>query len=308
MNSSCVLSVVLDCRWTVTGLAEVIVMDILVSTGSLPWLPLDKRIRAIAAAGADGLELLLTPRLLHHDPTALAQQARQLGVPVRAVHAVLRLRRDCTISELQASVRFAQALPDCTVLVIHPPQPVTQTHRWVQALQAARMETGAPLRIAVETPGQHTAQDRPVPYDDGEFFLRFVEEWDLAITADTAHIASLGWDLLGFLRRCLPRLAHVHLSDATDQNFGLALANALLRDHRLPGTGCLPLDTFLRALCQSTYQGYVTLELSPIPLFALRLRSTVQRLERALAAVRRSLDDPRDRAPSSIPGSTPETN
>ncbi|MCX2725928.1 sugar phosphate isomerase/epimerase [Thermomicrobium sp. 4228-Ro] len=283
-------------------------MQVLFSTGSLPWLPLNERFRIIAAAGADGIELLLTPHLIHRDPFGLAQRARDFGVPIRAVHAVLAPWRDCTTSELRDSVHFAQTLPDCTVVVVHPPRPIAHAHYWLRALQAARMERDARLKVGVEILGQHTATDRPAPYDSIELFLRFVEEWDLAITFDTAHAASLGWDLVPSLHSCLPRLAHVHLSDAHDRDFKFALANALLRDHRLPGSGRLALGSVLRTLRSSGYARSLTLELSPVPLFAVRPRLIVQRLAGAIAAVRQWLNDPRDPSPSSIPGSTPETN
>jgi sugar phosphate isomerase/epimerase len=150
--------------------------------------------------------------------------------------------------------------------------------------------------------------DRPVPFDNLDFFLRFAEEWDTGITLDTAHVTSLGWDLLETVYRCNRRLTHVHLSDALDRNFRFALANALLRDHRLPGTGCLPLTELLAVLQRSGYHGHLTLELSPFAVLAVRERTVIERLAAAIRSVRQALDRSSDRSPSPKHSSSPEAN
>ncbi|MCX7623276.1 MAG: sugar phosphate isomerase/epimerase [Thermomicrobium sp.] len=283
-------------------------MHILVSTGSLPWLGLEDRFRLIAEAGADGVELLLDRRLLRRDPRELAAQAQRLGVPIRSVHAVLHLTRESTSQEVRDSARFARALPDCEVLVVHPPRRLERVREWYLALQEGRTTGDRRLALAAETLGQHSRADRPVPFDSLDHFLRFTEEWDLGIVFDVAHAASLGWDLAGALRRCRPRLVNVHVSDALDRNFRLVLANALIRDHRLPGTGRLPLAELLQMLRRSGYGGNVTLELSPLLLFAPRKRSVRERLARAVATVRSYAEDRSSRSRTSRRGTTPDTH
>lgn len=269
-------------------------MEILVSTGSLPWLPLDERFRLAREAGADGVELLLTPGLVHRDPARITTTSQREGVPIRVVHAVLRLRSpsgERLKEDLVVSARFAEKLPDCRVLVIHPPRHTSLRH-WIEGIRTmARHSTGR-VTLALETPGQHHPADRPVPFDSLEYFLRFAEEWQVGIAFDTAHAASLGWDLLAALRAGFPKLAVIHLSDATADDWRVGLLNGLLRDHRLPGSGVLPLGASLQLLTKLGFHGFVTLEFSPFALFSLRKRSLERRLADAIRFVRQAGESP----------------
>lgn len=76
------------------------------------------------------------------------------------------------------------------------------------------------------------------------------------------------------------RLRHVHLSDS----------NLTGRDeHRLPGTGKLPLERFLSALARSDYPGVVSLELKPWPLGAPDPATILEKMRGALEFTRGAL-------------------
>ncbi len=148
-------------------------MEILVSTGSLPWLPLDERFRLAREPGADGVELLLTPGLVHRDPARITTTSQREGVPIRVVHAVLRLRSpsgERLKEDLVVSARFAEKLPDCRVLVIHPPRHTSLRH-WIEGIRTMTRYSTGRVTLALETPGQHHPADRPVPFDSLEYFF-----------------------------------------------------------------------------------------------------------------------------------------
>lgn len=286
-------------------------MQLLVSTGSLPWLPLGERFRLIRQAGAEGAELLLTPRLAKRDPLSIVHLAAVQNTPIYSVHTTLRLcspSPDVEASDLIESARFAAALPDCRVLIVHPPVQRGRIGTWLAAIAEATKILGSRVAIGLENPGQHQPTDRPVPFDSLEYLLRFSEEWQLGVVFDTAHAASLGWDILATLQTCLPRLVNIHLSDATDTDWRLGIFNSLLRDHRLPGQGVLPLTSLLDLLRRKGYQGFITLELSPLRLLSVR-RSTVQRrIVSAVEFVRQGVSERAHQRSRPSSGESAQTN
>ncbi len=267
-------------------------MQVLVSTGSLAWFPLSTRFAMARAAGADGVELLLTPRLARRGSGVICELERQHGVPVRTVHAILRIQfrtAEQLAEDIVESARLAARLQHCAALVIHPPAAIhaqaREAQHWFEAVARA-------LDIASES-GFHLALEnlsrqgqRPSVFDQLEYLLRLAEEWDLRFTFDTAHAASFGWDLLATASALLPRLANVHLSDAGSRDYALSLANSLLRDHQLPGHGTLPLVPLLHLFERRRYSGYLTLELSPLAFGFPRPSHVIEQLRAAIAFCR----------------------
>jgi len=282
-------------------------MEILVSTGSLPWLPLSARLQLIREAGADGAELLLQRRPREREAETIREISRESGLPVRSLHSLLRLRSvspDIQAVDVESSARLAAELPRCSILVVHPPIGA-EREQWTTVMRRIERSRPEHLRIGLETPGQHRRGQRPAPFDNLEFLVRYAEEWDLGIVFDTAHAASLGWDLQAALALCLPRLVNVHLSDASDREWWIGFLNSIVRDHRCPGDGTLPLRQLLQFLRDQGYRGFVTLELSPLALFSLRRGSIVRLLQKAIAFVCEAIGEP---APGrSSPGREPPT-
>lgn len=272
-------------------------MEILVSTGSLTGIPLRCAFDLARRAGADGVELMLTDRLVRGGPGRIQELQYRTGVPVRSVHAVMRLREPSlhqAAEDILLSARFAHSLTTCQALVVHIPNAPTLhapgTRLWFDAIETARaMTEQGPTRIAVENTGRLRRSD-PNPFlDHPDRLLRFAQEWGVAITYDTAHAASQGWEVLEVVTRLAPHLANVHLSDYGRRTFRLGLANALLRDHQLPGTGVLPLNDVLARLVLAGYDGLVTLELSPVALRVPWLPSTERRLVAAIGRSRAAI-------------------
>lgn len=123
-------------------------------------------------------------------------------------------------------------------------------------------ETGLPSRrLAIET--------IEFPFD---LTLELAEELDLSLCLDTGHVLA-GFsgpiDLFEALERCLPRLAEVHLHDATWQGPEHALGYG--QDHRPLGQGDLDFPRLLGRLQEAGFDGPV--------IFELRLEEALQSLE-----------------------------
>ena len=71
------------------------------------------------------------------------------------------------------------------------------------------------------------------------------------LTLDTTHVGTWGWDLLGVYEKLKDRIVHVHLSNYDGQ------------EHRLLGSGYLPLAELLQRLTKDSFRGTITVELNP---------------------------------------------
>lgn len=270
-------------------------MQVLLSTGSLSWYSLPQRFAIARAAGVDGLELLLTPRLARQGTGDVRELEQEYGVPIRTVHSILRVQfrnAEQIAADIVESAQLAASFEQCSALVIHPPAaPHAQTQearQWFDAVsEALQIAEAAGFQLALENLSLSRRGQRLTAFDQLEYLLRLAEEWDLRFTLDTAHAASFGWDLVATANAVLPRLVNVHLSDAVERDFVLSLANSLLRDHRLPGRGSLPLAPLLRLLEQRNYTGFVTLELSPLAFGVPRRSRVIEQLRDAIAFCRR---------------------
>lgn len=278
-------------------------MEITFSTGSLTGLSLSTIFKIARGLPVDGVELMLTARLLKQGPQRVQELEQSTGVAVRSVHTVLRVTcpsAEQAAADIVESARFARNLMNCATLVVHTPDShamhTVETRAWLTAIDSVlEMTEGTPLRIAVENSGRLSNAD-PTSYFDHPERLRWVaQEWGVGLTFDTAHAASRQWDLLSAARRLMPHLLNVHLSDYGRRSYPFALANAFIRDHRLPGTGALPLRELLGQLSARDYSGLVTLELSPLalrvpwrPASERRLREAID-FCRAASNVRHSL-------------------
>ena len=78
-----------------------------------------------------------------------------------------------------------------------------------------------------------------------------VEQHGPHLTLDTTHLGTWGLDLLAFYEQIKKRVVHVHLSDFDG------------REHRLPGSGQLPLAALLQRLVRDGYGGAISVELHP---------------------------------------------
>ena len=251
-------------------------MRFTVAVGALPLYPVGATLTFARDAGADGVELLLTPAMLRRGSRAYAELARQRELPIRSVHALLRYRRislERKIADDCASIAFAADIPGCEVVVLHSPETgprmTPELQRWLVALSAAReASANRQLQLGIENRADNHDGVGPQYLDDMERLRRLAGEWDMGITFDIAHAASHGIDVTEAVSMVAPRVVNLHLSDAGEHARRGGIRNGLLRGHRLPGTGNLPLAKVMASLIHAGYDGLVTLELSPASLRA----------------------------------------
>ena len=270
-------------------------MEILLSTGSLTPRGIGDAASIARQAGADGLELMLTNRLLSAGPAVVMDVAKKHHTPIRSIHPPIRFvnARQHVHTDMLAAAAFAREIPGCRTLVMHavggPGLHTERGRAFFQTIgEVTELLKKSGVRLAIENRG--TVQPRPRLdfLDRLQNLYRVCEEWDLDITFDTSHAASFGLNIVSSLDVVYPRVADIHLSDRRDEPPAIAsgILNSLTREHQLPGTGALPLGLFLQRLKTKEYRRAVTLELSPVALAAWRSRSALDRTSAAVSFVR----------------------
>jgi sugar phosphate isomerase/epimerase len=215
---------------------------------------LERTFGTIAQAGFDAVELMVTRDPRTQSAEVPLELARREGLHFVALHAPMlvvtkRVWGPNFLRIIDRSVNLAKELGTTTV-VVHPPFLWDVKYQaWLLGeLDAYRDSHG--VAIAVENMFHLWVRDRAVRGH------RWLSPDDIAqfpdITLDTSHCGVDGTDILEALDKVGPHLSHVHLSDSRGDH----------RDnHALPGTGTLPLGTFLERLPGTGYTGTVALEL-----------------------------------------------
>jgi sugar phosphate isomerase/epimerase len=270
------------------------------SSGSLPTYSLPAIFEIGSFAGADAIEVMLTPRLLKQGSTRLRFLEEGFNLPIASVHSVLRMRETSTpqmFDDILESARLVRKLEHCRSLVVHLPDSSTTTtfgSRWLQTVQEAADILGkSKARISVENP------DPPIELSSRDEWLSMMrwkvmaEEFGFGSTFDTSHAAASGWDLLGFAENPHSVLDNVHLSDVGGRSYSNGLLNTLLHAHRPPGTGDLQIERFLARLAQTDYNGLITLEISPLRIPWYWLPSAQRALRDMLGFCRSATGDAR---------------
>jgi sugar phosphate isomerase/epimerase len=247
---------------------------IALSTGSLYTYGLARVFDLAAEAGFDAVEVLVDHRWDSRQPEYLHRLMDDTGLPVAAVHSPFMSVPDWpadSLGRLRQAAALARALGAGVVvthlplrfyamrveffgLAVSPkllplPWPRRTEYRAFLLNGLAAFEAAEGVKVGVENMPARQVMGRAV----GIYALN--EPDVLAglphLTLDTTHVGTWGWDLLAVYERLKPRIAHVHLSDFDG------------REHRLPGSGHLPLGELLRRLVKDGYDGAVTVEVGP---------------------------------------------
>jgi sugar phosphate isomerase/epimerase len=246
---------------------------IALSTGSLFTYGIARVATLAAAAGFDGLEIMVDDRWDTRDAAYLQAVADAAGIPILSVHAPFRPGiqgwDEDEVSRLKRTVDLARAV-GASMVVVHPPlrfswialryppfinmallTPIprrSRYRRWLAA-ELERYRARAGVTIAVENMPRHRLGPRLVNiFDMNE--IRDLRHFP-AITLDTTHIGTWGVDLLDTYEVLADRVVHVHLSNYNG------------RQHRLPHDGSLALAPFLAALRRRRFAGVIVVELEP---------------------------------------------
>lgn len=269
------------------------------SSGSLPTYSLPAIFEIGSFAGADAIEVMLTPRLVKQGSTRLRFLEEGFKLPIASVHSVMRIRDvhpSRLLDDILESARLVRKLENCRSLVVHLPEDTTSTFssRWLETVQeAAEILSKSKTRISVENP------DPPSRLSSREEWLSMMrwrvlaQEFGFGATFDTSHAAASGWDLLGYAENPHSALDNIHLSDVGGRSYSSGLLNTLLHAHRPPGTGDLQIERFLARLAQTDYNGLITLEISPLRIPWYWLPSAQRALRDMLGFCRSATGDAR---------------
>ena len=251
-------------------------MRIALSTASLYFYPL-RRIFALAKdTGFEGLELVDGPEVRARGSEYVRRLAEEHGLPICTLHPPMipipRWREHHRL--LPQLMPLAQDL-GCQYIIIHAPKAVGLSdgpgREYVDAVVAAVEELSrSSTRLCVENQAVFQPSDRQYSLCTPGSLGKFAEEHDLAVTLDTAHAASYPYDLLEGYEALRSRLVNVHLSDfrqslSIPSWFNL---HSFFKHHQVPGDADLPLIPLLERLRADSYEGLITVEVSPVALEA----------------------------------------
>jgi sugar phosphate isomerase/epimerase len=232
---------------------------LLFSTAPFFRQPLRQAFRAIADAGFDAVEVMVTQDPATQEPDRLRTLADEFGLSVAAIHApfLLVTRRvwgTDPVEKIDRAIHLAGEV-GAHMVVVHPPYRWQRDYRrWIaEDLRTVSDESGIvvavenmfPLRLpgapSMRFHSEHARSDR-----DGTPYL----------VLDTSHAAVAGQDIRQALARDRDRIRHIHLSNNAGRGW----------DSHLPvgRDGVLPIDAFLADLTDG-YRGSVALELDLRP-------------------------------------------
>ncbi|MFW6075445.1 MAG: sugar phosphate isomerase/epimerase family protein [Chloroflexota bacterium] len=230
------------------------------SSGSFPTYSLPAIFEIGHEAGADAIEVMLSPRMVKNGPTRLRFLEDQFRLPIASLHSVMRLREtspEQLKEDVLESARLARKLEHCQCLVVHLPGAGTQVPGmaswWLDAVNSAvEILASSGTSISIENPDPPADGERP---DERLSLMRWrfvAKEFGLHATFDTSHAAASGWDLLEYAAEPDPELDNVHLSDVGGEPFASGVLNSLMHQHRPPGRGNLEIERFLARLPRQT--------------------------------------------------------
>jgi sugar phosphate isomerase/epimerase len=228
---------------------------VICSTVSVFSKPADEAFAVVAAAGFEGIEVMVTGVQDMQDAGRLRELAEANDLPVRAIHApfLLTARKvwgTDPIGKIDRAIELAEGV-GADIVVIHPPYRWQSGYRrWLDE-QLPHLAERTDVKVAVENMFPLRVRGRKVATFHARQSLDDLERFP-HVVLDTSHAAVAGLDLHDTLERMGPRLAHVHLSNNAGKGW----------DSHLPlDQGVLDLESFLDALAASGFGGTVSLEL-----------------------------------------------
>lgn len=234
-------------------------VNLLFSTAAFFQRPLREAFRALADAGYERVEVMVTKDPATQEPHLLRALAEEYELRIEAIHAPFliitrRVFGTDPVGKIYRTVHLAEEV-GAPLVVVHPPfRWQGDYRRWlVERLPDFSDRTG--VRIAVENMA-------PLKLH-GERSIRLHADQELAqyerfdhVVLDTSHAAVSGLDLAQAAGQLGERLAHVHLSNNAGKGW----------DSHLPvDDGVLQIDGFLETLGRNQFRGNVSLELDIRP-------------------------------------------
>jgi len=235
-------------------------MLISLSTGSLFTLPLPRVFELAAAAGFDGVELIISQDFQKVNPVKLIRSLQQITV-IHSIHAPFMPLDGWggPVDSLRRSVALAA---ECGIPLVnfHPPSWLgleIAYWRWLYSVIDFQKDVGMDGQVAVtieNMPWVGRMKVNPHILSTTQRMIDFIRDHNLFMTFDCTHMGSGKANFINdfYLFYESGRIRNIHFSD-----YGQG------REHLLPGHGMLPLTRFLNHLRNTDYQSTVTLELDP---------------------------------------------
>ncbi len=263
-------------------------MKIALSAASLYLYPLRYTFRLARELGFDGLELAIGPEVRWRGGRYVRRLSQEYGLTVFGLHPPMFSGPEGLSLEefLPRMVSLGKEMRSHT-LVVHAPKVVgpDEGSRDIEAILRAR-EGLDELLLTLETRAHFLGEEECL-FDDLRVLRDFAAEHALYLTLDTAHVGTLGYDLLEAYEICKPRLVNIHLSDLRREKppGRWSYLQTFFQHHQLPGEGYLPLDDLLGRLAEDGYRGTVVVEISPFALGAWWPGRVKRNLRRCLAFI-----------------------
>jgi sugar phosphate isomerase/epimerase len=257
-----------------------------------------RRIFALAKnTGFEGLEVAVSPEVQARGSKYVRRLSEEYGLPIFTLHPPMipTPKRSEHHKLLPKMIPVAEDLA-CQNIVVHAPKALALNEgsglEYVDAIVACVEELkGTSIRLCVENQAVFRPSDRRYVLSTPGNLRQFAEEHDLGVTLDTAHAASFPYDLLEAYEALQSRLVNVHLSDfrrdlSIPPWFNL---HSFFKHHQVPGDADLPLRPLLGRLRADSYEGLVTVEVSPFSLEVWRPNRVPENLKRCLDFVKSAL-------------------
>ncbi len=235
-------------------------MRILLSTGSLSYLPIEDVFDIAGQAGFDGCELVIGD---HFDDAGYMERVEEAVriLPVHSIHApYIKLRGWGESPEALFHTLEAAKKLGAKVVTFHPPSWFSMELgflKWFRKVKDFQKELSCEgVFLALENMPLVGGHLMLAPYflNSYEDLIVFGIERNLYFTYDTTHMGAFKKDVVApFLEYFRTgRLKNIHLSDYKG-----------IKEHLFLGRGELPVVRFLGTLRRLGYDGCVTLELAP---------------------------------------------
>lgn len=234
-------------------------MKLVLSAGSLYTLPMAKVFEIARDTGFDGMEVIINHDFQYQDNAALIRELQKI-LPVCSLHAPF-FEIDGWGNKIDQLLRTAALAIDTGIPLInfHPPAWMgleLKFWRWFSGIRDFQAEVGRGQVLITLENMPCTGAFKVNPYLLGQTgkMIRFMQERNLYLTFDTAHMGSSKANFLHDFHLFYDSgaMRNIHFSD-----YGYG------REHLLPGHGVLPLTRFLNHLRETGYDSTLTLELSP---------------------------------------------
>ena len=235
-------------------------MQILFSTGSVPYLPIRDVFLIVKEAGFDGCELVIGKEFSRTDYIDTVMECTHV-LPACSIHApyVYIDSWGNEVAALQRTVSLAKLLRT-DLITFHPPSWLAREVRywkWFRSVSDFQKELRCDgVSLAIENMPLLRLMIPPYFLNRYRKLIRFGVERNLYFTYDITHISTYGHDIIPVFLQYLKtgRLRNVHVSDYSTWSE---------KSHLGIGRGELPIGRLMNTMRRMGYNGKITLEILP---------------------------------------------